>query len=175
MLARILRRIEHINQAAALLSAAAILVAMFAVTADVISFKLANQPLHGVTELSELLLVIIIYLAVGFTQIHGRHVKVDVLSSRVSPTALKRTDVVASLVVIFVIVLLTWRTGVEAIHSIQIGEMVQGIIDFPIPPARVSIFAGFIMLTFYVVLDFVRRLLLPPPEQGKQEGGVWIP
>jgi len=172
---RIIGRIGQVNQVAAILSAVAILIAMFAVTADVLARKLANQALHGVTEFSELMLVIIIYLAVGLTQIHGRHVRVDVIGSRIAAGTLKRIDILARLVVIFIVTLLAWRTGAEAIHSIEIGEMIQGVIDFPMPPARLSIFAGFVMLLSYIVVDFVRHLLLPasmPTTEEPEEGGV---
>ena len=79
------------------------MVAMFAVTAGVVTLKLIDRALPGVPELSELLLVMMIYLAVGYTQIKGRHVRLDMLLERASPRTRNIMEVVASSLVIIIV------------------------------------------------------------------------
>ena len=164
--------VEQLNQGIAYLSAAAIMIAMFSITAGVFSLKIVDRSLPGVPELSELLLVVMIYLAVGYTQIKGRHVRVDILLERVSPRIRHRMEIVSQFLVLIILVFLVWQTGVKAIHAIEVGDYIQGDIKFPLTPSKISVFIGLLLLLAYIILDVIRRLRTPALEIGKPEAST---
>jgi len=145
------------------------MIAMFSITAGVVSLKIADRSLPGVPELSELLLVIMIYLAVGYTQIKGRHVRVDMLLERVSFRTRHWMEIVSQFLVIIIVAFLVWQTGLKAIHAIEIGEYIQGDIMFPLTPSKLSVFIGLLFLLAYIILDVIRRLRTPASELAKPE------
>ncbi len=145
------------------------MVAMFAVTAGVVTLKLIDRALPGVPELSELLLVMMIYLAVGYTQIKGRHVRLDMLLERASPRTRNIMEVVASSLVIIIVAFLVWQTSIKAFHAIEIGEYIAGAVQFPVAPSRISISIGLFFLLIYLILNVIRRLRTPASDLSKLE------
>jgi TRAP-type C4-dicarboxylate transport system permease small subunit len=80
------------------LMASLVLFAMMAVTAvDVIGRYLLNSPLPGAFEVTELMLVILIYAGLPLVSRRGEHVVVDVFDRFLSTAARRALDVIAHL------------------------------------------------------------------------------
>ena len=110
-----------------------------------------NAPIPGGFEITEYLLVILIYAALPLVTARDEHVTVDVLDSFI-PDSINRfqrhfMNLLASLVLCF----LTWRLWVKAGQSIE-DNMITTDLEMPLAPLIyfMSILAGITALVFLI-------------------------
>jgi|TARA_B100000959_G_scaffold236794_1_gene255813 TRAP-type C4-dicarboxylate transport system permease small subunit len=110
-----------------------------------------NAPIPGGFEITEYLLVILIYAALPLVTARDEHVTVDVLDSLI-PEAITRIqrhfmNLLAGLVLCF----LTWRLWVKAGQSIE-DNMITTDLEMPLAPLIyfMSILAGITALAFLI-------------------------
>jgi len=153
--------VERLSEWMAYFGAASIMIMMFAVSADLFSRKLANSPIAGILEFTVLLLVIIGFLGLATTAVHGRHVRIDILLSLVGPRTRAIMEIFSLIITLSVGVLLAVYTGERAIISVQTGEFDMGLLRFPVWPSRLAVFGGIALFDIYMFLHLVARLLAP--------------
>jgi TRAP-type transport system small permease protein len=93
--------------------------------ADVCGRYFFNQPLGGVTEISGLLLVIVVTLGFAWNAIEGKHVSVDILMMHTPKKFQFTMDTIFLFVIFFVIGIITWRTVIEAVEADQVSSLLR--------------------------------------------------
>lgn len=154
------------------ISASAVVMAMFATLADVVG-RLLKMPILGVHEFNALLIGICVYLAIGFVQRKKRNITVTLLTDRVSTRAAAILDVFM-LIICAVFFAWTSRLYYEAAKSsFLIREVAEGISGFPIYPLKYVMFVGVVILTIQLVVDIISRVLqafnVPAPKEPKAD------
>ena len=97
------------------LIAAVALFAMMALTfADVIGRKLLNASIPGSLEITELLMLAVIFVALPLTSLHGEHVIFDLLDSLLPPTLRKGLHRIANLISAALLLGVTWLVAQRA-------------------------------------------------------------
>ena len=131
---------------------------MLIVVAEIIGRYIFGHPIPGQVEIATLALVVIVYLALPYTQMLDGHIRVDVFISRVKGA--KREFLEALILVIGLIssLMMLWATGKRAIGSVLNQEFVTGVINFPIWPGRCSVALGLSLLSLTLVVQITRRL-----------------
>lgn len=140
------------------LSGFATLIVTMVVVADVAGRAIFNAPLHSATEVSELLLVVLVFLGLAGAQQRRQNYAIDV-ASRHLPVPLQ--NILETLGYAFCLVLtlgLAWFSTKQAISSYGRGEAGFGIISFPIWPARFVLALGLWLLSAQFVCDILRYL-----------------
>jgi TRAP-type C4-dicarboxylate transport system permease small subunit len=130
----------------AILSAVSILLMMLAVSADVIGRYVFDSPILGALEFALLLMVIVVFLGVGYTQTIEQHIAVDVIYMRLPRRLRLPVDIFNLLVVLSISIILAWRTVSHASYSISIGEYIPGMANFPKYPSKIALATGAVML-----------------------------
>lgn len=120
---------------------------------DVIKRLITASPIGGVMQLSECLMVVLVFLGVGFAQVHRRHIRVTFVVCRMKPENTVRMDIISCLIQISLLILLTWKTSEEAFWSWSILEYRVGDIRLPIYWARALIPIGLAVLIGQLILD----------------------
>jgi TRAP-type transport system small permease protein len=99
-------------------------VALFAIMAltffDVLGRKFASNSIPGSLELTELLMVVVIFAALPLVSERGEHVAFDSLDQYLAPWALRTQSVIVNLVCAAVLLglgWLMWRTGGQFLES----------------------------------------------------------
>ncbi len=101
-------------------------VMMLLTVADVTLRYLFAKPIYGGMELTEYLMVCVGTLGLAWCALQGAHIKVDLIVSRLPPTAQKVTDIINYLVVIGV-------CGVIASQAFLRAKVVQNLgVDSPV-------------------------------------------
>lgn len=156
---RIIRAIEWLNVVTGVLSGLAILAITLIVTLDVAMRAFLHAPLRGATELSTLLLIGLVYLGLASVQVSRANFRVEGIVSALPPRWRRWQEFLAALIAAIAITIFAWRTGAEALRSVQQGEMSFGAIVFPVWPARITITVGLSLLALQLYCDCLRLLL----------------
>jgi TRAP-type mannitol/chloroaromatic compound transport system permease small subunit len=103
-------------------------------------------------------MVLIVFGALAYAQIRRAHIRVELIYSHTGPRLRAAMDVVAGLAATIFFGLLLWQAILEGIISWNIRETADGLIQFPLYPARWILIAGTALLIAQLALDLVRDL-----------------
>jgi len=127
------------------------------ITTDVTLRYTMNMPLKFSIEMVEVMLIVLFYSGMAYTQLRNRHIRVDVLTNHFPPKAQLVTTLCTDLLAIWIIIILSWRNVVQA-QNLYRGGYLTGMIDVPLWPFAVisALFLAIFVLT--VVVDFLENL-----------------
>ncbi|MBF9033311.1 TRAP transporter small permease subunit [Rhodobacterales bacterium HKCCE2091] len=131
------------------------------VLADVTARYFFNSPLPGTLEIAtHYYLIPMTFLPLAAVELHREHIVVEAFTHFLPDAWNTVLDVVVRLICLAVLILFTWRTGLEAMDSTAHNEEYTAIFfDVPVWPARWVLplsFAAF-------ALALLSNLLRPPP------------
>ena len=137
---------------------AAVLVAIMLLTfADVVGRTFFSRALVGTVETITLLMGVLVFFGLGWTEVANRHIRVDTFVD-LAPSAIKRViTVITSLLSLFVATALMWRLLVQTLDQILAGETTQ-IWSIPFWPTAVAMSVG--MTLFVAALAWRSRQAL---------------
>ena len=131
------------------------LVAMTLVTVvDVGGRYLFNRPLPGALELSELLMVFLVFGAFAVTELRNGHVDIDVVVNKMPPRARAFSETVAAVLSTAFWGAITWRTALHAQNVWRGGETTPNL-GLPIAPFVWVAAAGTLLFTLALVARVV--------------------
>lgn len=90
------------------------MILMLLTVADVFLRYFFNSPITGTTEISRLLMVIIVFPALGWAAIDRAHVRVDLIVSRFAPRGQAIISSITLLFTLIVYVIITYRCFLES-------------------------------------------------------------
>ncbi len=141
-----------------LTSAFVVLVMMLLITTDVILRYLFNNPLPGTYEISEGLMVIIIFLALANTQARKGHLRVVMIVSRMPLKVRTAFELFALLFSLSVLSLIAWQGAIAALRAWRLEEISMGVIGYPLWIPKAALFLGCVALSVRFVVDFTGQV-----------------
>ncbi len=134
-----------------------ILVTMFMTVVDVTGRKFFSAPITGSYELTELMLALIVFFALGYTQIQKGHIVMEALVSRLQP----RTQFIIESIIYFIstwlALLMTWQLAAHA-KRLWLAKNVTGVLHLPIHPFLIAASFGSLLFTLTLFVDFLKYL-----------------
>ena len=115
-------KLAWFSSALSYLGAFSLLTMMGLTTVDVVGRYLFNRPITGVFEITEYLVLILIFSFIGFTQSQKGHVAVDILLPLLPPKLKKVIDVANHLICLALMGLITWMGMEKALELRAVGE-----------------------------------------------------
>lgn len=163
--------LERLALVVLLIGGLGMLMSMFLGTADVVGTQVFGRPVPGALELTESTMVLIVFGALTYAQIRRSHIRVELFYTRMRPRVKAAMDILADVAALTFFGLLVWQGTNEALFSMQIGEATDGLIRFPLYPARIILAVGSALLMARLVVDLIldtRRLIdgSEPPIQA---------
>ena len=147
---------ERVSVALLCLSSVAIVLIALAGAADSLGSSIFSTPILGVFELTELLLVVIIFMAQPHVVLTGSHIQLELFGFEPGSAAGRFTTALLGMLCYGVIVAASWRGFTEAWH---IREATAGVYAIPVYPVKLILVIGaalaFLMslLSFFIVPD----------------------
>jgi len=138
-------------------------------SANALSRYALNLSSNAWLELQWYLFAAVFLLCSGYTLLHNEHIRIDVVSSRLSRRTQVWIDIFGTLVFLFplsiTIMWLSWPIFMNAWVSGEMSSNAGGLIRWP---ARLLVPVGFFLLTLQGVSELIKRIaflrgLIPDP------------
>jgi TRAP-type C4-dicarboxylate transport system permease small subunit len=147
-----------ITRFASMISGIFIFALMIFVTTDVTSRFIANSPLRATLEISQNLMIFIVFLALPHTQAVRMHLRLDFFFRRLSPLSQAGLEIVCCLIGFLVFGIICWQGCDKAWEAWSTSEYMEGISRIPYFPARFGLALGSFLLWFQYSLDLFERI-----------------
>jgi len=144
-----------------LVSALATFLMMLLVVANVLGRYLLNKPLTGTLEITESLLVLIIFLSVALTQYDGGHIRVTLLTRRLPRSAARALTIVSMLSGAAFFAWCAYAAWNFAYQAWTFNEQEWGTVVFPLWPVKFVVFIGILLLAVQFLLDAIAETMMP--------------
>ena len=146
-----------INRFLTHVSSIALAVLMFLTVADVFGRYLFNRPVAGTFEITEMLMVLIVFMALGLAQHHNEHISLD-LAYNYFPGRLKSlTDIFVEAVNLVVVVGITWQLYEYSVRMSE-GNYTTAVLELPIHPFVILAIAGTAAYGLAIICDFGKSI-----------------
>ncbi len=145
-----------ISLAAAGLAGVALILLALIGTADVIGSQFFGVPVPGTVEIGASLMVAGIALGLPMAQRARRHVRVEILVSRLPPRTRAVLDIFAQLSLALMLAGIAWMGWRMFLTSISTSEFAQGLIELPTWPARLALALGATLAVVQTIVLIVR-------------------
>ncbi len=130
---------EGLSTFAALVLAAVMMVSVV----DVVGRYVFNRPLPGSSEITEILMAILIYAGLPLVGLRRAHIVVDLLDSATPQRMVRIRDAIVGIISCFMIALIAWRLWAYA-DQIRLSKDVTEYLKLPLAPFAyaMSVLAG---------------------------------
>ncbi|MBX3596893.1 MAG: TRAP transporter small permease [Rhizobiaceae bacterium] len=139
------------------IGALALLLLAFIVVGSII-MRSMGYTVEGSAELAEILLVLVVFLTLAYTQSRENHVAIELVVTMMSDGMRKACHAASLLVCLLITVILSYGTLVEAYDSYLLGEFKFGTTHFALWPAKLVIGIGFVLLSIELIIQLVSLL-----------------
>jgi TRAP-type transport system small permease protein len=151
-----------------LISGASILFVMFVDTWDVISTNVLRTAVAGTFEITQSVMVMVVFGGLAYTQSKRGHIRMELLYMNVSRKKQAMMDLFSEIAAVIYFIGMIYTSGVEMVASWKVQEISVGLIQFPIYPVRTILVFGVAVLLLQLVVDIYDDLQII---RGKQQVG----
>jgi TRAP-type mannitol/chloroaromatic compound transport system permease small subunit len=146
-----------------------VLVMVLVSSGNAVSRYLFSASSNAWLELQWYLFAAVFLLCSGYTLLHNEHIRIDVVSSRLSQRTRAWIDIIGTLFFLLpmsiTILSLSWPIFVNAWVSSEMSSNAGGLIRWP---PRLLVPAGFLLLTLQGISELIKRIaflrgLIPDP------------
>jgi len=147
--------------------ALAIIVSMFAGTADVLMLQITRQTLRGSVEFSQNLMPVIVFGSLAYIQKERQHIRVEFIYDRLGSRGRAVLDLLNSVIVTFASAALAWVSwqGFQRSNAIKESGMA---FPFPIYPVKFFIVVGLVVMIVKMTVEIfasIARIIHPEEER----------
>lgn len=147
------RALDSVCRAFSWVSGALTLVLMLLVVAEVVMRDFFDSTLGGTLEISEVLLVFVVFTGVAYAQQVGDHVSTDLVTSRMPRQAAAIVRTTGLAIAAGVILWLAWVSLGRGLDAMAAGESRFGLRSVPVWPARLVIPLGALLLGLQTLMS----------------------
>ena len=135
---------------------------------DVILRYVFNRPMEGQTDITEVVLILAVYLAITHTYNMKSHVTVDLVTASLAPRSRLVLEFITTLLGLFTFVLIAWRATARTIYDISVDSIHRMQVPIPRAPFDALIVLGVVMLCLLLLRDVLRNVV-----KGQSLGLTW--
>ncbi len=125
------------------------------ITVDVFVRWLTGRPFIGVFEVSQVILVVVTFLAIGLVQYRQRQLRVDIFSARAKGLSARLLTVLDCVIGLAFFGLLLWTGGMEWVKAYTGEYLRRGMVEIPTAIPLAFLVIG----TFFMCLTLLFRLI----------------
>ena len=159
--------IGRVARSASTLAGLAVLVIVVLITYDVLMRYFLNEPQLFVDELASFLQILVIFGGLAYTFRTGGHVRVDLLTSRLSGRVRARLRATSLALSLLFLIIVIWTTTQSAVTAYRYGR-VSTVMLYPLWLPMLVIPLGLALLGVVMLIALaqqLRRLRSPHPDE----------
>lgn len=135
---------------------------MFITVGDVVGRYLVGiipgfGPIPGTFELTEFMLAVAVLTAIGYAQVRGEHISIDLVVSRFPVRIRSIIDCVTNFLSLVIFVLVTWQT-LKYAHLLYTSNDVSAVLRLPVFPFLIVAALGCFMFCLAMLSTFFQSL-----------------
>ena len=128
---------------------------MLLTVVDVFLRYFFNSPITGTTEVTEFMMVIVVFPALAWCAVTRRHVQVDLLVSHLPPRVQTIIDSITLVLTLFTFIIITWHSALEANDVYTTGSLLK----LPHAPFYWVLTAGFALFCLSIVTLLIENFM----------------
>jgi tripartite ATP-independent transporter DctM subunit len=125
----------------------------------ILDTRLIHSPIRGITELTEIMMITGIWLAVAHAQNEKGHISIDVITGRVSSQKRLALDFINSILTMGTVAIIIWRVTYQAIYFADKHMMHAQYLNIPSFPFAIVIAIGAAALFLLMLRDFLKIII----------------
>ncbi|MEO9629888.1 MAG: TRAP transporter small permease subunit [Sulfitobacter sp.] len=146
---------------------------MLNIVADVVAKLVWNAPIQGTVEMSSYYyMVALVMLPMAFVEMQDQQISVDLLFNHFPAWLQKLALLFSCLAAAAILAVMTWRTGLDAMRALRVGEVVMGGREVIVWPSRMVLPLGFGLASLAALLRGLLVLRGQPVTQSGLDGGM---
>jgi TRAP-type C4-dicarboxylate transport system permease small subunit len=153
MIKAIASKIGSVNTWLAKAGGYVLLCMMVLTVSDVIGRYFFNSPVTGAYEITEVMMVTVVFLFIGYTQAQKGHISIDFVIQLLPQKMRMTIDIVTHLVSLFIMLLIAWMNILRCLELMRINE-VTPILHFPVSPFLLIVAIG----CFVYSIEFIKNI-----------------
>ena len=151
------KTVTHICRILNNIGIAFLMMLMVVITLDVILRAVTRQGIIGTNELAEFMMVLVVFLAIAYTQLRKSNIKVELIFSRFPERAQAIINSVIYIIVLGVSILIVWQCIVYQ-ENLQHTNRVSEVLHIPVAPFQFFLIIGFSLLCVVLFMDLVHSI-----------------
>ena len=132
-----------------------VLAMMVLIVSNTVGRYVLNTPIHGTIELTEFMMVGIVYFTLAYAQANKKHLRVELLYEFFPRKIQLACDLAAYMIGLIVFALISWQGVLSFLDSWEFGEATMGYVAFPIYPAKAAVPVGCFLLCLRLYIDII--------------------
>lgn len=144
---------KYVNAAGAFTS----LLMVILVTAHVLSRAFFSKPLIGMVEIEELMIVILVFCGIAYTQVTNNHISVDFMTVRLPKQLKSLLDVATSFLTTLFLFTLSWQSLVQSKNQMDNGTATFDL-EIKLYWIMWIVAFGFFLFGMSTLISFLKRL-----------------
>ena len=167
----LLKIVRWLSKGCAWLVSGLLCIVLFMVSIDSIGRYFFGSPIPGTLELSESVIVMIIFLTIPFCEMTSGHIRVTFIIDKMPEKSRMWLNNTINILAIVYFSLLCWRSWLIAWYSWSIRETSWGSYPIPLYPAKLSVSIGSGLMAIYLLLILIDSFLstnLEPPASSNE-------
>ncbi|KPQ05684.1 MAG: TRAP-type C4-dicarboxylate transport system, small permease component [Rhodobacteraceae bacterium HLUCCA12] len=152
------RLIRSIATLFAIVAALCIVAMMGMTVADVATRALTGRSVPGAQEISEQLVVALVFLGMAFAYHRHEHVAVTICTRALPVRPRASVRLLGRAILLALVGWMIWATGQGAWHAYVRGEIRFGLLQVPVWPARAAIPIGLAAFALSILSDMADRI-----------------
>jgi TRAP-type C4-dicarboxylate transport system permease small subunit len=131
---------------------------MLLTVSDVFMRFLFNSPILGTLELTEYLMIPVVYFGLAWCAVRRKNVKVDILVTRLSTKPRVILDSITCFLSLVVMVLITWQNFKETIYVFELSR-VSDILHIHAYPFYIVLTLGCFLLCIVLLTNLIENVV----------------
>ena len=137
--------------------AAVLFMMMLLTTCDVVGRYVFNSPIMGTFELTEFLMVCLVFCSLAYAQSQDGHIAVDILVSRFPKFVQSIIKIANDLLTLMVLILITWMS-IERGFEMKANNECSGTLLIPVYPFVFAVAVGSAAMGFEIVAGMIKAI-----------------
>jgi TRAP-type C4-dicarboxylate transport system permease small subunit len=138
--------------------AALLFLMMLLTVCDVIGRYGFNSPIMGTFELTEFMMVCLVFSSLAYTQSQDGHIAVDILVSRFPKSIQEIAKMVNYLITLLVLMLIAWMS-IERGFEMKASNQCSGTLLIPVYPFVFAVAFGSAAMGFEIIVNLIKTIL----------------